>query len=233
VIGVVGDRDPDNPNHLATEAALAQLGAELTWVSTVDAERAGLEAYDGLFVTTGSPYASMTGALRAIRFAREHRVPLLGTCGGFQHMVIEFARAVCGIEDAQHAEYDPGASRLVVSPLTCSLAGQTLVVHLAPGSRALDAYGSEEATERYFCSFALNPDYRSTLEAAGLHATGVDADGEVRVVELVDHPFFVGTLYVPQARSSPGHPHPLVRAFMDASVSAARVRARPGSSSRS
>ena len=110
------------------------------------------------------------------------------------------------------------AGFVVVSALTCSLAGQTFEVTLRDGSVAQRAYGSHDATERYYCSFGLNPEYVEPLERAGLVVSGVDTDGEPRIVELPGWRFFVGTLFVPQMASEPGAPHPLVRAFAHAAA---------------
>ncbi|HYW22598.1 MAG TPA: hypothetical protein VE953_00450 [Terriglobales bacterium] len=233
-IAIVGDRDPSSITHRATSASLdhvaVALGLDLThrWVPTSDlpSGAAHLLAGDsGVWIAPGSPYASMDGALAAIRLAREEGIPLIGTCGGFQHLVIEFARSVLGFEDAQHAEYDPYASTLFVTPLSCSLAGQTMRVRLEPGSRAAEAYGSLEVEERYYCNFGLDPRHQPLIHSRGLRVAGTDADGEARVVEIPEHPFFVGTLFVPQTGSSPARPHPLVRAFVEAAASRARSRA--------
>ena len=191
-VGVAGDYDPANETHQATDAALVHASAALgtvvmgEWVGTDQIAAAGvrrLENFDCLLIAPGSPYRSTDGALNAIRYAREQDVPVLGTCGGFQHMVLEVARDVLGYEDAAHAELDPGARRLFITPLSCSLKGQTMPVSLVPGSLAARAYGQESATERYYCDFGLNPDYASELEAAGLQVTGTGPEGEPRVVE--------------------------------------------------
>jgi CTP synthase (UTP-ammonia lyase) len=226
-IAVVGDFDPDNATHIATVDALGHsataLGAsvDVSWVPTESLDEgadpgSALAPFDAVVVAPGSPYRSMTGALAAIEHARRTALPLIGTCGGFQHLVIEFARNVLGLADVQHAEYDPYGSTLIVTPLTCSLAGQAMEVGIEAGTRAGKAYGTDRATERYYCNFGLNPDYVDDLVAAGLTVSGTDADGEVRIVELADHPFFVGTLFVPQARSTLVRPHPLVTAFVEA-----------------
>jgi CTP synthase (UTP-ammonia lyase) len=106
----------------------------------------------------------------------------------------------------------------VVSPLSCSLVGQEAPVRLLPGSRAADLYGADEAIEDYFCNYGLNPEYRTRLERSGMRITGWDDDGEVRVVELPHHPFFVATLYCFQTRSAPGRPHPLVAGLLAAAA---------------
>jgi CTP synthase (UTP-ammonia lyase) len=127
---------------------------------------AALWRYSVFLIAPGSPYRNMQGALTAIRFARENRLPLLGTCGGFQHLIVEFARNVAGVPDAEHAETDPGAAHLAVTPLHCSLAGQIRPVRLVAGSRAAAIYGATEVLEPFYCNYGLNPDYRPLLEAA-------------------------------------------------------------------
>lgn len=227
-IGVIGEHDPDNETHVATDDALGHsamnlgLGVEPTWVSTADIgdPAVDLAGFAGLLIAPGSPYRSLDGALRAIEHARTEDVPLLGTCGGLQHVVLEYARNVIGIEDAQHAEYEPEASTLFVTPLSCSLAGQTMQVDIRPETVAAAAYGATSATERYYCNFGLNPDRVDDLVAAGLRVSGVDADGEVRIVELPDRRFFLATLFVPQTRSTLVHPHPIVSAFVAATAAA-------------
>jgi CTP synthase (UTP-ammonia lyase) len=109
----------------------------------------------------------------------------------------------------------------VVTPLLCSLVGQPDRVFVSPGSRTAALYRTSAPEEDFFCNYGLNPEYRGRLEAAGLRVTGVDADGDARIVELEDHPFFLATLFCFQTRSRPGHPHPLVAGFLAA---AARVR---------
>jgi CTP synthase (UTP-ammonia lyase) len=225
-IGVVGDYQPANETHLSTTAAVqhaaapAGLAAELTWVGTEqvsdDGAQAALHGFDGLIIAPGSPYQSLDGALAAIEHARLAGVPLLGTCAGFQHIVLEYARNVVGFEDAQHAEYDPYASTLFITPLSCSLAGQAMTVQLGEGTLAAQAYGRPAATERYYCDFGLNPAYLSELTKAGLTVSGTDQDGEPRILELPSHPFFVATLFVPQTSSAPAAPHPLLVALLDA-----------------
>jgi CTP synthase (UTP-ammonia lyase) len=240
-IAIVGDYDPSHATHPATGASLdhaaAALGLDLVhgWIPTSDLAgdaRRALAGHSGVWIAPRSPYASIEGALAAIRLARERGVPLIGTCAGFQHVVLEFARGVLGFEDAQHAEYDPDASTLFVTPLSCSLVGQTMRVRIRPGSRAAEAYGATDVEERYYCNFGLNPEHQGLLDAGGLRVTGVDAGGEARVVELSEHPFFVGTLFVPQTISSSERPHPLVTAFVRAAASGARRGAAQPSSAR-
>jgi CTP synthase (UTP-ammonia lyase) len=130
------------------------------------------------------------------------------------NMVIEYARNVLGFRDAQHAEYDPYASNLFISQLACSLAGREMLLTFTPGSQIADIYGALSATEQYYCNVGVNPDRIGLLKSGPIKITGSDSEGEVRVIELPGHPFFIGTLFVPQTRSTPETPHPLVTAFL-------------------
>jgi GNAT superfamily N-acetyltransferase len=217
-VGIAGEFDAGSVTHAATRAALAHAGAalgldvEARWLGR--GGHADVEKVDALLAGPGNP--DMQGALAALRLARQRRIPVLGTCAGFQYLVIEFARGVLGLEDADHAEWNPQASRLLVSPLACSLAGQRAEVELLADSLAHAAYGATRVSEEYRCSYGLDPEYEPALERAGLRVTGRDREGAARAVELRGHPFHVGTLYVPQLSSSPERPHPLVLAFLRA-----------------
>jgi CTP synthase (UTP-ammonia lyase) len=222
-IGIIGDFNPGNITHIATDRAIQDAAKALgkqfesVWIPTN--QSSGLDRFDALFCSPGSPYKSLDGALNCIRYARENNVPFIGTCGGFQHMVLEYARNVLGISDAAHAETDPYASRLFITPLSCSLVGQTMEVNLKSGSKAAAMYPGASSTEAYYCNFGLNPIYQAQLEEAGLKVSATDRDGEVRIMELPSHRFFLGTLFVPQARSDNGKAHPLILAFCRAALS--------------
>ena len=225
-IAVIGDFTERYEPHAAIGTAVAHAKplsphdlAEVVWLDTESCKGLGesdLSSFDAFWIAPGSPYKSMEGALRVIRYARVNDAPLLGTCGGFQHVALEYARNVLGFSDAQHAEYDPYASRLFIKELECSLAGQSMPVNIAPGSVAARAYGATAATERYYCDFGLNLDYLGELQAGGMVVSGADADGEPRIIELPGLRFFVATLFVPQTKSTRERPHPLVVAFLNA-----------------
>jgi CTP synthase (UTP-ammonia lyase) len=127
---------------------------------------------------------------------------------------------------ARCAETSPDAERLVVTPLACSLVGREGKVSILPATRTARLYGATEATEHYYCSYGVNPDYRCLLEGHGLRVSAVDDVGEVRAVELPDHPFFVATLFQPQNRSTPAEPHPLFVGFAAAVSDHIRIRGR-------
>jgi CTP synthase (UTP-ammonia lyase) len=232
-VGIIGEFNPNNPTHLATNAALAhgfarnRIKPVIEWLPTD--RTCDLSRFDGFWCSPGSPYKSLPGALEMIRWVRLERKPFIGTCGGFQHAVLEFAHNVLRIKDAKHAEYDPYASNAFVRPLSCSLAGKKLAIRLKPGSQAAAFYGATQAVESYYCNFGLNPEYQAKLESGGLIISGwddVEASAainanspEARVMELPDHPFFLGTLFVPQTASTSERPHPLIAAFCQSMVS--------------
>jgi CTP synthase (UTP-ammonia lyase) len=128
------------------------------------------------------------------------------------------ARNVLGIEDADHAETSPDAEHLAVTPLVCSLAGQSHEIEILPGTSLAAMYGTARAVEPFFCSYGINPELVPRLEEAGLRPSAHDADGALRAVELDDHPFFVGTLFVFQARDERTRPHPVTAAFLAAAA---------------
>lgn len=121
-----------------------------------------------------------------------------------------------GIRDAEHEESAPGALNLLISRLASSLVGAEQTIKILPGSVAHRAYGRDEVTEKFACNYGFNPAFRSKFKNCPLRITGVDLEGEARVVEIVEHPFYVATLYLPQISSEPGTPHPLFVAYLNA-----------------
>jgi CTP synthase (UTP-ammonia lyase) len=224
-IGLIGDHDPGVTAHraipLALELAGARHGVAVSpeWIAT-DTLAAGVSAAlaqcDGIWCVPASPYRSEAGALRGIRFARESRRPFLGTCGGFQHAVLEYARNIMGLTDAAHAETEPGAPEPVIAPLSCALVEASGSVLFTTRSRLAVTYGAAQAVETYHCRYGLNPEFERRLSAGPLRVVARDTAGEVRALELIDHPFFVLTLYQPERSALAGKAHPLVHAFVAA-----------------
>lgn len=228
---LLGEYSPSMESHQMTDAALAHSSAALgisiepLWVSTAEINAQQIAAADAVWVAPGSPYKNLEATLQSIRLVREQQIPCLGTCGGFQHIILEWARNLLGFEDAQHAEYDPGASRIFLSRLACSLVGRQLPLTFVPGSQVAAVYGRTTAVEQYYCNFGVNPECVSLLKQGPLQIVGHDAEGEIRVVELPGHPFFLGTLFLPQAKSTATNPHPLVTAFLQAATQHSRANA--------
>jgi len=239
-IGLIGDFIEGYEPHRVTNdffahaAAHSNLQITPTWLPTGEVTAETLQPFDALWITPGSPYRSLDGALFAIRYARERCIPLGGACAGFQHVVLEYALNVLAIPNAAHAEYDPPpGSALILHRMLCVVAGKELPITLAPDSKAAQAYNRTNIVERYYCNFGINPEYRSRFGA--LQVTGWDAADEPRVVELPTHPYYVATLFVPQ--STPASPHPLATSFLTAANQAAHRaaanRAQPQSAATS
>ncbi|WP_236177861.1 MULTISPECIES: CTP synthase C-terminal region-related (seleno)protein [Pseudomonas] len=226
-IALIGDYDPQVTAHQAIPVALGLAAEhlrrpiEFEWLATDRIQpETPLQSFDGFWCVPASPYKSEVGALRAIRFAREQQRPFLGTCGGFQHAVLEFSRNVLGWADAEHGETSPDASRAVLSPLTCALVEALDSIHLVPGSLIAKAYETSQIHEGYRCRYGVNPQFERALLTHQLHATGHDASGDLRAIELKDHRFFVATLFQPERAALKGQLPPLVRAFVEACLEA-------------
>ncbi len=222
-IGIIGDFDSQRLSHKATNQSLSHcsdylgINLQLQWLPTESLEKDienSVNKFDGLWCASGSPYRSMNGAIEAIRFARQRDVPFIGTCGGFQHAVIEYAQNELGLHDAQHAEYTTESTNLFITPLSCSLVGETRKIIINKKSMVLKYYNQIEIEERYNCSFGLNPHYQNVLDENGLKVAGIDEQGEARLLELPQNRFFVATLFQPQLSSLPTNPHKLILAYL-------------------
>ncbi|WP_285107949.1 hypothetical protein [Promicromonospora sp. MEB111] len=230
-IALVGDRSTAVRAHERIPQIAARYDdVDLHWLATTDLVPHEAAAFDGVWVVPGSPYADEDRVIDAIRAARTGGVPLLGTCGGYQHMVLELARNVAGLA-ARHAESAGGggggraaggpASSALITELACSLKGRSGQVDTQPGTRASAALG-ERSFERFHCSFGLTAADAAPLVEAGLVLSGTSPEGEPRVVELPGEAFWLGTAFQPELADA--QPHPVVDAF----VTAARERAEAG-----
>ncbi len=187
-----------------------------------------LEGCDGVLVPGGFGDRGIEGMITAIRYAREHRVPFLGICLGMQMAVVEFARHVLGMADANSSEFSSTTAHPVID-LMPDQAGVTdkggtmrlgrYPCVLAEDSRSRKLYGAAEISERHRHRYEFNNDFREAVEAAGLHAAGLSPDGRlVEIVELPEHPWFVGAQFHPEFKSRPDRPHPLFFGFVEASL---------------
>jgi len=223
-LALVGDYRASAVAHqaipLAIERAAARLGvvASFHWLPTDQlGDLSAVKKSDAVWVVPGSPYKNDDAVFATLRWVRESHHPLLGSCGGFQYAVIEYARNVLGWQDANHAETDRGG-RMVIAPLSCSLVEQRGEVRFAPGSRIAEAYGAQSSDEGYHCNFGVNPAFSEALEGKNLRITSWDTSGDVRGIELTDHPFFVATLFQSERAALQGKDSPLVIAWLQAAL---------------
>ena len=224
-IALIGDYRLSVTAHLAIPPALElaakslDVEVEPAWIHT--SKLAGpevfrsLRGYQGIWCVPASPYANTEGVIAAISLARTEGIPFLGTCGGFQHALIEYFRNVLGAADAAHAELSPEAAHPVISKLSCSLVEVTGTIRLTPGSLAERLYGTDRVVEGYRCSYGLNPYFAQSIHGrADLQVEGTDEAGEIRIIRLLQHPFFLMTLFQPERSSVKGLVHPLIREFI-------------------
>ncbi|MBD0383724.1 CTP synthase C-terminal region-related (seleno)protein [Paenibacillus sedimenti] len=221
-IGIVGDFSPEYPSQIATNDALMhssrKLGIfiEYEWIPTTTVIKqldTIKETYQGFWIGPGFP-DSVDGVLSIIQFARENNIPLLGTCGGFQYIIMEYARNKMMLENAGHEERDPHANQLIISKLACSLVGQKGEVIVKKPSRIFDIYQVENVIEQFRCNYGLSAEYEKQIHEAGLRIVGTDSIGNPRIIELPKHKFFIGTLFVPQLSSTSNSTHCVVDSFI-------------------
>ena len=220
-----------------THGAVAQsLKLNVTWIEAEGLEsktpddrgyEAQLEGFDGILVPGGFGKRGIEGMLNAIRYAREKKVPYFGICLGMQTACIEFARNVCGLKDANSSEFDPAAQHRVIYKLrellgveemggTMRLGAWTCVLQL--DTLAYRIYGTSEISERHRHRYEFNREYEALLTGGGLVISGSTPDlTYVEMIELPDHPHFIGCQFHPEFKSKPLEPHPLFREFVVAS----------------
>ena len=235
-IGLVGKYVEYEDSYKSLKEALLhgglahELKVNIHWIEAEGVSGEGwerqLEAYDGILVPGGFGRRGIDGMLNAIRYARERKIPYFGICLGMQTLVIEYARNVCGLADADSTEFNPGTPHRVIFKLRelkgVDELGGTMRLgswpcRLAENSFACQAYGQREINERHRHRYEFNREYEGRLQAAGLRITGETADGTyVEICEVADHPWYLGCQFHPEFKSKPMEPHPLFKAFIGA-----------------
>lgn len=237
-IGLVGKYIELHDAYISVREALrhaalyAGVDVDIEWISATDLEKGiglvRLEQVDGIVVPGGFGSRGVEGKILAAKYAREHQVPYLGLCMGMQVMVIEYARNVLGLEDANSSEFD----QLTRHPVIDLMAEQRNLVDkggtmrlglypcvIQPGTLASQLYQKNLVEERHRHRYELNNAYREALQERGMVMSGISPDGVlVEMVEIKDHPFMVGTQFHPEFLSRPTSPHPLFAGFMAAVV---------------
>lgn len=209
---------------------------EISWLNSEAYEKdknalQELQQYDGIIVPGGFGSRGVEGKIKAIQYAREHKIPYFGLCYGMQLAAIEFARHVVGKKAATSVEIDPKTKEPVIHLMPAQLKhlerkmyGATMRLGSYPtklinGSISAKAYGEKIVSERHRHRYEFNNDYRALFESKGMKFAGTSPDGElVEIIELADHPFFVGTQFHPEFQSRPTAPHPLFKAFVAAAL---------------
>jgi len=206
----------------------------IKWVHSEDLEEENIdlkEVFDGIngiLIPGGFGDRGIEGKIKAIQYARENKIPLLGICLGMQCSVIEFARNVCGLKDAHSTEFFPNTPHPVIDLMPeqrgIEKKGGTMRLGHYPcvvkeGTKTFEAYKEGRIEERHRHRYEFNNDYKEILENNGLIVSGISPDGKlVEIIELKDHPWFIGTQFHPEFKSRPNRPHPLFREFIKASL---------------
>jgi CTP synthase len=216
------------------------VGVEISWLSSEEFEHgqsaAVLAAFDGLLIPGGFGVRGVEGMLEAIRWARENELPFFGICLGLQVAVIEYARNMAGLTESHSSEFQSDADQAVI----CLMDSQRKVTdmggtmrlgaypaRLRPGSRAHQAYGVLEISERHRHRYEVNNAYRDVLAENGLRFSGLSPDGNlVEIIEQPNHPWFLGCQFHPELKSRPMRPHPLFTAFIRAAKQRGQARSR-------
>jgi len=210
-----------------------EAGVDVQWIASdrfTDQETAGelLAPFDALLVPGGFGVRGVEGMVEAIRWAREHRLPFFGICLGLQVAIIEFARDVCGIPDTNSSEFAPECANPVIALMATQQGIQEMggtmrlgayPCRLRPGSRVAQVYNATEVSERHRHRYEVSNAYRDVLAEYGMRCSGLSPDGSlVEMIELPDHPWFIGCQFHPELKSRPMRPHPLFAGFVGAAL---------------
>lgn len=223
-VALIGDYNETVIAHQAIPLAISlaskalTLETEIEWIPTESVEVNALSKFDAIWCVPASPYKSMDGALSAIKFARENNMPFLGTCGGYQHAALEYARNVLGYEKADNAEVNSNTEMPLISALACKLVEKTDSIFIDPHSIVATLYRSDKIDEDYHCSFGVNREYLSIFNNSEMSFTGKDDLADPRVLEIADHKFFIGTAYQPERSALKGQVHPVIVGFLKATM---------------
>jgi CTP synthase len=223
-IALIGDQDESVTAHQAIPLAIGlaadalQIDTTIEWVSTEAVSTEKLNQFHAIWCVPASPYKNVDGALTAIQFARRNDIPFLGTCGGYQHAILEFAQHVLGFEKAENIEENPETEMPLISGLACAPIETSAQITLAAESQVATYYQTEKITEDYHCSYGINQDYLFIFDGSDLYFSGHDESGAPKILEIPQHRFFIGTAFQPERSALKDQIHPLITGLLQAAV---------------
>lgn len=225
-IAIIGDYNQNEKSHCLIMESIKEVaeemhdGLEAQWIMSdaLDVSKEHLGRFDGFWFSPGSPYKDAKNVLSAIQYARENRVPALGTCAGFQHMVIEFARNVLGLYHADSEENDPECADAVIVKLLCTLMNKKEQLKIVDSNSMLArTVGGDELVGEYRCNYGFNEAYRRAFQNSDVITAIVETqNGYFRGFELKEHPFFIGTLFIPQLDFKGNSSYRIIKSFVKA-----------------
>jgi CTP synthase (UTP-ammonia lyase) len=224
-IALVGDYDETITAHSCIPKALSLSAESLNaavqpvWVPTTEIKKlsqSDRSEFDGIWCVPGSPYQDRAAVLELIRYARTSATPYLGTCGGYQHAILEFAINELGYKDADLEEENPKASMPLISALSCRLTDESRKISISKDSKLHLFLEQSELSEEYRCGFGMNPRYKSLFDQSSLRFVAFNEEKIPQAFEVTSHPFFIGTAFQPERSARRDVAHPLVSAFVRA-----------------
>lgn len=225
-IAIIGDYNQNEESHCLIMESIKDVAEEIQgeleaqWIMSdaLDVSEEHLKLFDGFWFSPGSPYKDTKNVLSAIQYARENGIPALGTCAGFQHMVIEFARNVLGLYSADSEENDTECADAVIVKLSCTLMNKKERLEISdPNSILARTVGGNELIGEYRCNYGFHEAYRSAFQNSNLITTIVETkNGCFRGFELKEHPFFIGTLFIPQLDFRRDSSYRIIKSFVKA-----------------
>ena len=221
-IALIGDYHAEVTAHQAIPLAIDLAAGALSlqvgydWIASTEAAGLDASAYSAIWCVPYSPYADPQSVIETIRYARESDLPFLGTCAGFQHALIEYARNVLGYTAAASLEDDPQTEMPLITALGCRLYDESDAIDILAQSRVGGLYRGARVVEQYHCGFGFNPEYRSLFDAGDMIFSGFDSAGEPRILEIPAHRYFIATAFQPERAALAGETHPLIVEFLRA-----------------
>ena len=223
-IAVIGDYNQKEESHRLIMESIKEVAEEIQgelqaqWIMSdaLDVSEEHLKLFDGFWFSPGSPYKDAKNVLSAIQYARENGVPALGTCAGFQHMVIEFARNVLGLYGADSEENDAECADAVIAKLSCTLMNKKEQLEISDSNSILArTVGGNKLIGEYRCNYGFHKAYRSAFQNSDMIAAIVESkNGSFRGFELKEHPFFIGTLFIPQLDFRGDSSYRIIKSFV-------------------
>lgn len=222
-IAIIGDYDQNEESHRLIMESMKDVAEEMQgeleaqWIMSdaLDVSEERLKSFDGFWFSPGSPYKDAKNVLSAIEFARKNGVPALGTCAGFQHMVIEFARNVLGLRGADSEENVAEPADAVIVKLPCTLRNQKEQLEISDSDSILArTMGGNGFIGEYRCNYGFHEAYRSVFQNSDVTAIVETKNGCFRGFEWKGHPFFIGTLFLPQLDFRGDGPYRIIKSFV-------------------
>ena len=223
-IAIIGDYNQNEESHYLIMESIKEVAEEqqgelqAQWIMSdaLDVSEEHLKSFDGFWFSPGSPYKNASNVLSAIQYARKNGVPALGTCAGFQHMVIEFARNVLGLYSADSEENDTECADAVIKKLSCTLMNKMEQLKISDSNSILArTVGGDRLIGEYRCNYGFNEAYHSVFQNSNVITTIVETkNGYFRGFELKEHPFFIGSLFIPQLDFRGDSSYRIIKSFV-------------------